>query len=94
MIRNIETIERSACGYWVHPDYDSDEFYDDMNFTSVWMEDDNPELFERYMTGDPDVSAWNPTPVSSEAVLIFISDTDDGPLAMFAVPSYEVDDVS
>lgn len=86
-------VERDSLGYWLHPEYplndiDLKQWHDDENIsqTAIWLEDDNEEISERYCEGDADVSDWNPTKPCDNAFLLFICDTDDGPLAVFAIP--------
>lgn len=58
----------------------------------VSMESDAPETAEAYFeAGDPDCSAWNPTPPQGEGwKLIALYDTEDGPYAMFARPDHSI----
>lgn len=87
-------VERDSCGYWIHPDYpleseiDLKQWNDDegIYLNSVWLEDDNEEISERYWEGCYDISDWQPTKPQEDSFLLFICDTEDGPLAMFATP--------
>jgi len=60
---------------------------------SFWFENDAEDsLVERYFEeGDLTACAeWNPTCESPGAFLISIHDTEDGPIAVFAIPNKKV----
>ena len=92
---NIEPLARDSDGYGVHSLIpDSDEEYIDLSKLSAFrgrkisrvsFEDDAPEsLVTRfYEKDDADISEWIPTPPEPNAILIAVSDTDDGPYAWF-----------
>lgn len=76
-----------------HPtDYQIDKWLSDnnINFRVFWFESDAEEsLLDRYFD-DGDLSAcaeWNPVCDSYGAFLISIHDTEDGPVAIFAIPN-------
>jgi hypothetical protein len=91
----IEPLVRDAEGYGVHrliPDTDAE--YIDLSQVSAFkgckiskvaFEDDAPEaLIARFFENDvADISDWIPTPPEPTAILIAVSDTDDGPYAWF-----------
>ncbi|QBJ01006.1 hypothetical protein Rostov7_00045 [Vibrio phage Rostov 7] len=60
-----------------------------VGFRVIWFEDDASEdLQDRYFE-DSDLKAvaeWNPACESKDAFLISIHDSEDGPLAVFAIP--------
>lgn len=92
---NIQPLVRDSDGYGVHsliPDCD-DEYIDlskisafqGRKISRVAFEDDAPEkLVTRFFENDDaDISEWIPTPPEPNAILIAVSDTDDGPYAWF-----------
>lgn len=92
---NIEPLVRDSEGYGVHSLIpDSDDEYIDLSkinafrgrkISRVAFEDDAPEtLVTRFFENDDaDISEWIPTQPEPNAILIAVSDTDDGPYAWF-----------
>lgn len=87
---------RDEDGYAIHeliPESD-DEFIDmskidefsGYTFSRVYFEDDASEDMQEkyYGDGDPDISGWEITRPHENAILIAVSDTEDGPIAYFA----------
>lgn len=85
------------------PEFDGDEYPPNEKFDKwlqensigirvIWFESDAEEsLVDRYFQED-DLTAceeWNPTCESPNAFIISIHDTEDGPVAIFAIPSSE-----
>lgn len=92
---NIESLVRDSEGYGVHSLIpDSDDEYIDLSKISAFrgrkisrvaFEDDAPEtLITRFFENDDaDISEWIPTQPEPNAILIAVSDTDNGPCAWF-----------
>lgn len=95
-------VERDQDGYWVHPDFPEwdegtgrdviDKWFNDngIRFEIDMFEDSDTaseELKDRYFEhGECDISEWNPSCNAEHAFLLSIHDTEDGPVAVFAVP--------
>ena len=101
MEKKIEAapVTRDAQGWYEHPDLPSFEEGDAAKFKEwidsqgldvqrVWMDDDAPDLAERYLEGDGDPSAlvdWQPTaPGTGWFLLALYDEENDGPVAWFA----------
>ena len=96
-----EQVKRDKYGYWTHsqlPDFGESVGWRVINQWAknnrlsvilVFLETDAPEaVASKYFDdGDPDVSNWMPTPPNGDSFLLSIHDSDDGPLAWFAVPN-------
>lgn len=101
MIKPV-TVERDSNGYWSHPDFfpnddreiiPKDEWqqwqWDNCIkvFTLHFEDDADEELIARYWSdGDLDISGWEPACTEDTAFLLSIMDTEDGPIALFAIP--------
>lgn len=91
----IEPLVRDEDGYGVHTLIpDTEEEYIDLskisafrgrNISRIAFEDDAPEMLVTrfFENDDADISEWTPTPPEPNAILIAVSDTDDGPYAWF-----------
>ena len=106
MREELKDAVRDECGYACHnviPESD-DEFIDlskidglsGYKFEKVYFSDDASEaLQDNYFgNGDPDVSGWQITRPSQYAILIAVSDTEDGPVAYFAFPDEKSEKVN
>ncbi|WP_345857472.1 hypothetical protein [Shewanella algae] len=94
-------VVRDDYGYWTHPDlpvWDEgttreqiDAWAKENNGTIVveWMDGDAPEeVADRYFeVGEADCSYWYPHCSKAGNFLLSIHDTEDGPIAMFFVPT-------
>lgn len=94
------TTHRDEQGFWTHPDlpaWDEGTTLDEMNawaaangfdFKVIWFHDDAPEkLLERWFE-ENDAKAcaqWQPSLEPESGFLLSIHDTEDGPIALFAV---------
>lgn len=92
-------IERNKHGYWSHPEYPNwDETVSakemhqwfsgyGLMFSVTYFESDASEAQQTrfFEKGDPDVSDWNPTPPNGHAFLLSIHETEEGPVAVWAV---------
>lgn len=97
-----EQISRDEYGFWTHsqfPDFDGreiitkeewDQWCAENNITTnvVHFEYDAPEELqdEWYEDGLCDCNKWEPTKPVDNAFLLSLHDTDDGPIAIFAIP--------
>lgn len=95
-----EQVNRNEYGWWIHSQYPewcegtteavvkAWEKENGVRIKVISMEHDGPEeLVERYFeTCDGNFSEWNPAPPAADAFLLAISDTEEGPYALFAVP--------
>lgn len=92
-------VTRDKYGYWTHPDYPShwgedttkeevDKWFSDNGIKSydAWLQDEDEELSEKYAAGEIDASSWNPNKPTDDSFLLFITDTEDGCMALFAIP--------
>ncbi|MBP0047686.1 hypothetical protein H9C73_02970 [Marinobacterium sp. AK62] len=96
-----EPVQRDECGFWTHsayPEWDEGTTASDIKpweeengirTEVVWFEDDAPEdvidrCIEDFAAGCSD---WNPSPPGPGAFLLSIHDTEDGPVAIFAIPN-------
>ena len=98
MNKELKDAVRDEYGYAAHEliPVTDEEFIDlskidglsGYKFQRVYFSDDASEsIQDRYFeTGDPDVSDWQITKPSDDSVLIAVCDTEDGPVAYFAVP--------
>lgn len=91
-------VDRGENGLWVHPGIP--EFDEDPATWARWMESqglkttqvclededlDHPVYISYYEQGDPDVSAWNPTPpVGDGWFTLLIDETEGGPVWIWA----------
>lgn len=95
-IKEIEVV-RDQYGYWTHPDYptnwDEDTTEEEVNkwfsdnqikAVDIWMQDDDEPLSEKYAAGEVYACDWNPKKPTEDSFLLFITDTEDGCLALFA----------
>ncbi|GAB6264275.1 hypothetical protein [Photobacterium sp. R1] len=96
-------------GFWTHPgllvaqrgetisdgEFEQFEAANKFKVLIVDMEGDaNPEFVERWFDEDlDDCSPWEPTAPSQNAFLLSIHDTEDGPVAWFAEPFSNSEDV-
>lgn len=89
---------RTHLGHWTHPDYpltedgvEEGDFSDWLQLighasSTCWMENDigAAAVTERYMNGDGDISAWEPSKPAGDGWFIgSIHDTEDGPLCVW-----------
>lgn len=93
-------VERDHYGYWTHPDFpewdegttggEIDQWFDDHNLHPEvqWLEHDAPEHVSRryFEDGEPHCNDWYPESEYDGGFLLSIHDTEDGPVAIFAVP--------
>lgn len=98
-IKAIE-VERDFQGYWTHPELpdwgehitqselDAWKAENSIDVVFVWMESDADEdvLQSYFEDGDPFIGNWEPVPPEANAFVLSIHDTEDGPVAVFAVP--------
>ncbi len=100
-IKQVEVV-RDQYGYWTHPDYPThwgedtteeevNKWFSDNQIKSVdvWLQDDDEDLSERYFAGEIYATEWNPQKPTDDSFLLFIADTEDGCLALFATPIQE-----
>lgn len=101
MVLQATSIERCKDGYWTHPELPDmgenvskaklAEFESEQGFSIhfVTMEGDAPEeVSEAYFDkGAPGCLGWKPTKPDPKAFLLSIHDTEDGPIAWWAVPA-------
>lgn len=96
-------VKRDENGLWTHPQYpyfggreyipDSEwqQWCTEHGITSkaVSFDGDAPdELTEKYWDDfDTNCSAWEPTKPADNAFLLSIHDTEEGPIAVFAIPA-------
>ncbi|EPR5147725.1 TPA: hypothetical protein ACMDT2_004178 [Vibrio parahaemolyticus] len=99
MTIQAQPVQRNQYGYWTHSEYPSwaewtDEkvmhkWFSDRGlcFQVVYFESDvSEEKSERFFgKGDPDVTDWQPTKPHPDAFLLSIHDTENGPVAIWAV---------
>lgn len=96
---------RTVSGSWVHPaleqtlqdatDQAALEGWIERNqldTTTITMEEDAPFLAQQYADGQIKLSDWWPSPISNDAFLIMITDTDNGPIAMWATSHLQIED--
>lgn len=97
-----EEVVRDEYGFWTHsqfPDFDGREFIpkeewnrwcaeNNINTDIVQFEYDAQEELqdEWYEDGLCDCNKWEPTKPADNAFLLSLHDTDDGPIAIFAIP--------
>lgn len=94
------TVVRDKNGFWLHPDLPSwgenvprDDFRgwclnNEVRITTVMMQEDNAEFSELWSEkGLSDCTPWCPTLPTENAFLLSLHDTDDGPVAMYAIPT-------
>ncbi|MBY0420552.1 MAG: hypothetical protein K2W88_21075, partial [Pararheinheimera sp.] len=62
----------------------------DVNYVS--LEQDNPELAEKYAAGEFNLTEWEPTPISKNSFLLMLTDTENGPIAMWATSHLQIQD--
>ncbi|WP_308920529.1 hypothetical protein [Janthinobacterium sp. J1-1] len=91
-------VVRDAQGHYDHPDLPPFGEGDAASFRawteaqclvvkSVWMEEDAPDLADRYFEGEGDPSAlvdWQPTSPGLDWFLLALYEDEDGPVAWFA----------
>ena len=100
MIIQPAKIERDEDGFWTHPDFpawDEDitsetiadwKDENEVNFDCVMFDGDAPEYLEDryYDRGDlTAVAEWDPVCKRGVSFLLSIHDTEDGPVALFAI---------
>ncbi|HHI4996253.1 TPA: hypothetical protein ACP5TQ_004182 [Vibrio parahaemolyticus] len=92
-------IQRDDFGYWTHPElpeWDESTQIDEIDawFASngltyfvSYLENGDDEVAEAkyYEESDPDISGWHPKPPQDGAFLLSIHDTENGPVAIWAV---------
>ncbi|MBJ7265451.1 hypothetical protein [Idiomarina abyssalis] len=100
MVIKPAEITRDDIGAWVHPDlpeWDEGTTQDEIN---DWFEthsisyefirfesQSSQEQFDRYYEdGNSDLTDWKPTCDKPGSFLLSIHETEDGPVALFAVP--------
>lgn len=97
-IKEVEVF-RDQYGFWTHPDYPShwgeDTTEEEVNTwfsdnkiksTFIWLQDEDDDLSEKYANGEVYADAWNPQKPTDDSFLLFVTDTEDGCLALFATP--------
>lgn len=97
---NQVTVNRNEQGFWTHPDFpawDEDTAIDEINtwaaangfdFKVIWFHDDATEqLLERWFEENDSKACaqWQPTCDPATGFLLSIHDTEDGPIALFAI---------
>lgn len=101
MALQATSIERCKNGYWTHPELPDfgetvskeklAEFESEQGFSVqfVYMDGDAPEeVHDSYFEkGSPSCTGWEPRKPDSKAFLLSIHDTEDGPVAWWAVPA-------
>ncbi|MDE9519796.1 hypothetical protein KKJ17_19320 [Xenorhabdus bovienii] len=88
--------ERDQLGYWTHPDFLPNEEWTrdeiiqwlkqhNITMKTIMLEDEDTPIFERYESGDINVSDWNPTrPEGIDWFLVSIHLSEDGPACFWA----------
>lgn len=96
-------VERCKNGYWTHPEYPEWEEYVSKYEVKEFEEKNKIMLYfnhfeytasdkdiENYFdVGNCDISNWNPVCGLKNSFLLSIHDTEDGPIAIFAVKTKE-----
>ena len=99
-LENIDNPKRGLNGFYSHPQlpvWDESTTQEQMNLwlkshsvklSVVMLENDaDEEVCKKYFDiGIGGCSDWNPTVPHGDAILLSIHDTDDGPMAAYAVP--------
>lgn len=96
-------VKRDSYGFWTHPNFpdfgerianaDLAKWESDNNITVKQVAMDGDEsaseaLLKRWFEdGSCDCSEWNPTAPTDNSFLLSIYETEDGPLALWAVPT-------
>ncbi|OCH31806.1 hypothetical protein A6E13_16415 [Aliivibrio fischeri] len=99
MINAVE-VERDENGFWTHPHFPNlGELWkpykdwaeeNNIKFANVWFEcDASEELEERFYEKEDGsaITEWQPTKPADNAFLLSIHDTEDGPVAIWALPT-------
>jgi len=97
-----EEVKRDPDGYWTHsqyPDFDDREYVpkeeweqwcadNQIKSVCVWFEYDAPEEIQdnRLNENEYGCEGWEPTKPAENAFLLSIHDTEDCPVAIFAIP--------
>jgi hypothetical protein len=98
MIKETE-IKRNLDGYWTHPDYPPWEDYVGKYVVKDWEEKNMVNLYFEHFeltasdalhhsyfeSGSANISDWKPECSIDNSFLISIHDTEDSPVAVFAV---------
>lgn len=93
------TVERDEYGFWTHPDFPEWDESVTMQTVEAWLtsndldfhvthfeHDANDEMLDRWFEGgECDCTNWEPTAPEVDHFLLSIHDTEDGPIALFAI---------
>lgn len=79
-----EATDQTALENWIE--------CNQLDTTTITMAEDAPYLAQQYADGDIKLSDWWPSPISNEAFLLMITDTENGPIAMWATSHLQIED--
>ena len=90
---------RSENGSWVHPALQPIlESATDQTVLENWIEQNQIDVSytkiekDNYVAGSINLNEWEPAPPSKEAFLLMITDTENGPIAMWAISHLHIED--
>ena len=97
-----EPVERDQYGAWTHsrlPDFgesvsyekidcwaEDKGFYVAIRFMENQIDDDHPAWKEFFEDGNASFLMWEPEPPTPKSFLLSLHDTEDGPVAWWAMP--------
>ena len=101
-------MERDPCGFWMHPDFPAWDEGTDVKVITDWFKERKGTHFVDWMefSGSEDIvdkwfdgnlmscEDWYPSCPEPGAFILSIHDTENGPVAIFFVPSEESDHFS
>lgn len=106
-IKKVDNVLRDENGFWTHPDFpDWDEgtavevidewlAINKINYNFIeFVYDADIDLVDAWLDAgcEYDCSEWEPIHVNPNAFLLSIQYTEEGPVAMFAIPYDEADE--